>query len=153
MKIRFYVPARAQRGAASVEFALVMSLLITLVLGIISYGFMLAFRQGMSQGAAEGARAAAVAFKASDQLPDARAAIDDALRSYGVSCNADGTLRRSGDDVGSCAVEVTTCDGGRSCVNVTLAYDYRDNSLVPSFPGMGLVLPEQLTYTASARVS
>jgi Flp pilus assembly protein TadG len=51
---------RAEGGAAAVEFALVAPLLLLLVFGVISYGYMLSFRQALSQGAAEGARAAAV---------------------------------------------------------------------------------------------
>ncbi len=50
-------PARRERGAAAVEFALVVPLLLTLVFGIISYGYLLSFRQSLSQAAAEGARA------------------------------------------------------------------------------------------------
>ena len=30
---------------------------------------------------------------------------------------------------------------------------YRDHPLLPNFPGVGLVLPSQLSYDATARVS
>ena len=49
---------RTESGAAAVEFALVLPLLVVLVLGIISYGVMLSFRQTLSQATTEGARAA-----------------------------------------------------------------------------------------------
>jgi Flp pilus assembly protein TadG len=135
------------------------SLLMTLVLGIISYGFMLSFRQGISQGAAEGARAAVVAAVANNQKPDAVDAINEALKSYGVTCaipsGNSGTLSYGGQAAGSCTVEVAACPGATNhrCVNVALAYDYKDHSLVPSFPGLGVFLPTNLNYTASARVS
>ena len=51
---------RGDRGAAAVEFALISPMLLLLVFGIVTYGYMLSFRQAIGQGAAEGARAAAV---------------------------------------------------------------------------------------------
>jgi Flp pilus assembly protein TadG len=152
------VPSRArdQRGAAVVEFALVASILVTLVIGIISYGYMLSFRQGISQGAAEGARAAAVAATAAAQKPDAVDAVNEALNSYGVSCNeTTSKLMRSGSPVGTCSVVIAACtnNAAQTCASVNLDYAYRDNALVPSFPGLGVLLPENLSYTSVARVS
>ena len=51
---------REDRGAAAIEFALILPILVVLVFGIIAFGYMLSFRQAMSQAAAEGGRAAAV---------------------------------------------------------------------------------------------
>jgi Flp pilus assembly protein TadG len=142
------------RGAAAVEFALIMPILLLLVFGIISYGYMLSFRQAISQAAAEGARAAAVAQRDADQVPDAVAAMNEALDSYGVTCD-DGTLNRDGGAVGTCAVAVATCAGEAAsvqCVTVTIDYAYDDNPLLP-VPGVGIVLPDNLRYSAVARVS
>jgi hypothetical protein len=38
-------------------------------------------------------------------------------------------------------------------VEVTLSYTYADDSLLPSFPGLGILLPEQMTYTTEGEVS
>jgi hypothetical protein len=38
-------------------------------------------------------------------------------------------------------------------VKVTLSYTYEDDSLLPKFPGLGVVLPDQMTYTTEAEVS
>lgn len=153
---RGHAPARdrRERGAAAVEFALIMPILLLLVFGIISYGYMLSFRQAISQAAAEGARAAAVAQRDADQVPDATAAMNDALDSYGVTC-ADGALTRDGDAVGTCGVAIATCAGEAAsvqCVTVTIDYNYGDNPLLP-VPGVGIVLPDNLRYSAVARVS
>src|SRR5947208_1481923 len=51
---------RGERGATLVEFSISASLLLLLLFGIISYGYVLSFKQGMTQAAAEGARAEAV---------------------------------------------------------------------------------------------
>lgn len=148
---------RGERGAAAVEFALVVPMLIALVIGVISYGYMLSFRQGISQGAAEGARAAAVApaaLSVTNRQDDAVAAVNDSLASYGVTCS--GTdLVRDGQPVGNCSVSIATCanDPTTQCASVRVNYAYRSNPLIPSFPGLGVTLPEELDYTAVARVS
>jgi Flp pilus assembly protein TadG len=46
-----------QRGAAAVEFALVLPILITIVMGIIEYGFAFARHQVVNNAAREAARA------------------------------------------------------------------------------------------------
>jgi len=153
---------RGQEGAAAVEFALVAPLLLLLVFGVISYGYMLSFRQALSQGAAEGARAAAVSPypSASDKELAALNAINDALNvsAYGVTCTgtaAGSPLKKDGDVVGTCSATTAACasDPTKDCVTVTLDYLYRDHPLLPNFPGVGLVLPSHLSYDATARVS
>ena len=52
--------ARGEDGAAAVEFALVSTLLVTLLLGIIAFGFALFQQQSALHAAREGARLAAV---------------------------------------------------------------------------------------------
>lgn len=152
-------PAREERGAAAVEFALVVPLLLLLVFGIISYGMMLSFRQGLTQAASEGARAAAVTLVDDDKREAAASAVDEVLGGYGISCAlAAGNLVKDAQDVGTCTVtEPAKCDAAQpaaepQCVSVTLSYLYRDNSAFV-FPGSGVVVPEQLTYTARVRVS
>jgi Flp pilus assembly protein TadG len=149
-----------ERGAAAIEFALVAPLVILLVMGIISYGYMLSFRQALSQSAAEGARAAAVSPfpTATDRQAEGLAALNEALHSYGVSCDgyaAGSHLRKDSTDVGSCSVTIASCvnDPTKDCVTTALAFAYEDNPLTPKLPGVGLVLPESLTYDAVARTS
>jgi Flp pilus assembly protein TadG len=153
---------RKENGAAAVEFALVAPLLLLLVFGVISYGYMLSFRQALSQGAAEGARAAAVSPypSATDKQTAALNAINDALDvdAYGITCSGVATnspLKRDGVTVGTCSVTTAACasDPTKSCVTVDLDYRYKDNPLLPNFPGVGLVLPSHLAYDATARVS
>lgn len=137
---------RSDDGAAAVEFALVVPLLMILVFGMISYGYLLSFRQGMSQGASEGARAGAVwaaAYKTDQdaaRIAAAKVQIDNALSSYGVSCASGAT----------CTVTIAACGTAR-CVTVKVSYPYGANPLTPSFPLVPL--PETLSYTATARVS
>ncbi|WP_121252301.1 TadE/TadG family type IV pilus assembly protein [Nocardioides ferulae] len=148
---------RRQEGAAAVEFALVAPLLLLLLFGIISYGYMLSFRQALSQGAAEGARAAAVTLDVaggSKKVEAARQALNEALGSYGVTCDGP-ALKRAGTQVGTCEVTEAACSNNhhRQCATVTVDYLYRQHSLLPSLPGIGAVLPEHLKYSAVAEVS
>lgn len=148
--------AGRDRGAAAVEFALVVPLLLMLVFGIISYGYMLSFRQALSQSATEGARSAAVTLGTpggSEQVDAARNALDEALGSYGITCVGT-SLVRNGSPVGTCAVTVAPCSNNtaRDCASVAIDYDYAEHPLLPT-PGFGFVMPDSLGYTAVAEVS
>jgi len=138
-----------------VEFALVVPLLLVLVFAIISFAFMLSFRQALSQAAAEGARAAAVQLDASARTTDATTAVNDALAGAGITC-AGGVLRDGTTNAGTCVVgPAVGCASAPSqdCVTVTLTYRYADHPRVPSFPLVGSMMPEELSYAATVRVS
>lgn len=131
---------RDERGAAAVEFALILPLLMVLVFGIINYGDMLSVRQSVSQAASEGARAAAV-DPGSDTVKKAAAmkAVEQALDAQGQKCSS-----------GGCTVDIAACAGetDKKCATVKVKIDY--DAVIPGF---GLVLPDTLSYTAVARVS
>lgn len=133
------------RGAAAVEFALILIPLMLIIFGIISYGYMLSFRQAISQGAAEGARAAAVAVPGSDVTALAKTSVDEALSGYqGVKC---------GQPAVSCQITVGACTSQPAFATVTIDYDYKSRPLTPALPGLGIVMPDHLTYTAKAQIS
>lgn len=127
------------RGAAAVEFALVVPLLLVLVCGIISYGFMLSFRQSVSQAAAEGARAAAVASSTANRQQVAFAAVANVM---GVTC---------GSAYLTCTM--TTPASCSTCVSVTVTYAYKADPSKLKFPGVSVVLPTTLTYTSTVQTS
>ena len=144
---------RNERGAAVVETALCLCFLVLpLVFGIISYAYMLSFRQTVSQSAAEGARAAAVAPSGTSEANRKLAAYSaiDASMSTGA-----GGLKCGQNHLTCEAHLVPNCgDGSASnCMQVTVEYPYRDHSLLPTVPGLGFVLPSKLTYSAMAQVS
>ena len=149
---------RRERGAAMVEFALILPIFVALVFGIISYGYMLSYRQSLGQAASEGARAAAVlpsGLSDAARLAKATEVLNDALVSYGMRCDG-AALKHGGATQGSCSIRPKTAcpsDAGRSCAIVTVTHAYREHPLVSSFPGLGITLPEQLTYTAVVEVS
>lgn len=149
---------RRDDGVAAVEFALVLPIFIALIFGIISYGWMLSYRQGISQAAAEGARAMAVSVSPTGSTVPAeraRAAVNRSLASYGVTCTSAGTLTRNGATVGTCGVSTSACATGSTtqCARVAISHDYRANPLIPSFPGLGITLPATLSYTTTSEVN
>lgn len=151
---------RDERGAAAVEFALIAPVICFLVYGIVSYGYMMSFRQAVSQGVSEGARAAAVApgpMPADEKKTRAREAVNAGLDNYGVSCNDSGDVVKDGGVVGTCQISSPqTCTGSTQdaqCVVVTVSYSYRAHPLIPSVPGVGVVLPQTLTVKAESQVS
>jgi len=132
--------SRHDRGAAAVEFALILPVLMIIVVGIVNYGDMLGVRQSVSQAASEGARAAAVTPGADpDKVDAARAAVEAALSAQQQACTATG-----------CTVTIAPCAGEstRQCATVKVEISY--DALIPGFD---LVLPDTLSYTAVARVS
>lgn len=130
---------REERGAAAVEFALVMPLLMVLLFGIIGYGYMLSFRQSISQAAAEGVRAAAVAPVSADREAVAFAAVRSVL---GVTCNHDHL---------TCATSVpASC---ATCMTLTVTYDYAADPSKLHLPGADVVTPDTLTYASTVEIS
>ncbi len=61
---------RGERGAAAVEFALVVPILLLVVFGIINFGFVFAQQISLSNGARQGARFAAVDGRTCDQIKE-----------------------------------------------------------------------------------
>jgi Flp pilus assembly protein TadG len=141
---------------AAVETALTLCFVVLpVVFGIISYGYMLTFRQSLSQAATEAARAAAIksvtgttAERQAAQTLAATSAVDEAASTFSSAMQ--------------CGVNHLTCDvtfvpcpdvSAAGCVKVSVNYPYRDHSLLPSVPGLGFLLPSNIGYAAVAGVS
>lgn len=149
MLLRARACRRTDRGAAAVEFALVLLPLIYIVFGIIDYGFMLSFRQQVSQAADEGARAGAVQIDATKQISDGTAAVNSAMAALKVN----GSAVTCGSGGLSCSVTKAACanDATHQCITVTLTYAYKANPVIPTMPL--IPMPTNLVYTAVARVN
>lgn len=144
---------RHERGAAAVEFALVVMPLLVLVWGLISYGVMFSYRQALSQAAGEGARAAVAAPSASVWSASSTA-LGNALGQYHQVCGSSSGVQSA--SFLTCTVSSPTAcvgDASHNCVTVTLTYPYRSHSLIPTFPGLGITLPSTLTFTSTVEVS
>ena len=140
-----------ERGAALVEFAIATTVLLVLLFGIISYGYVLSFKQGLTQAAAEGARKAAVSTAATAPA-NAKTAVEKAVNAFDKHCNklpvSDGT---------TCTYSMlaldTGCSANNICMRVRVSYDYKNHPLLPRFPGLGLLLPDTIESTSITQVS
>lgn len=121
---------RDESGAAIVEFSLVVGLFVFLLYGIIAFGMAIGVKQNVTHAAFAGARAA---VGATDPVVAAEAEVDDAMSEF------DGGYTKTAV-VGPCAGTPSV-----SCITVTVNYDYANHPVVPSAPGLGIVLPETLT--------
>jgi len=123
-----------------VELAIVSSLLLVLIFGIITYAYMMSFRQSMTQAAAEGARAAALApaTPATEAQTRGQAALNGALGGFDESCTGGGL---------TCDIVKAACaaDPSRQCVTVSLDYDYAAFPLLPALPLLSGILPDSLS--------
>lgn len=147
---------RSSRGAAAVEAALVLTFVVfPVVFGILSYGYLLTFRQSLSQAATEAARAAAVktvsgplAQRQADQIAAAQGAVGAAVGTFNSSMSC-------GQAHLVCNVTFQSCPdvSPAGCVRVEVSYPYRDNPLLPPVPGLGFTLPQTLSYSAVAGVN
>lgn len=81
-----YSRKKARRGAAAVEFALVVPFFLMLLFGIVEFGRAMMVQQMMVNATREGAR---VAVLPGSTTADVRSAVVDALAVTGVPCEDD----------------------------------------------------------------
>lgn len=135
--------ARDQRGAALVEFALVVGIFVMILYGLVYFGMALATKQRVTNAAAEGARAAVGAATASDAQTIAQNRVIALLGTpngrYTVTPVAS-----------ACNAAVPT---GSQCVTVTVSYDWANYPVVPAAPGLGIVRINTLASSATVQYS
>lgn len=128
---------RNERGAAAVEFALVVGLFIFVLYGLIAFGMILATKQRVTNAAAEGARAA----------------VGQTSSAAAVSA-ATARVLAAGLPAGAYTPVYTTAPcGSNQCITVTINYDLAGSPVVPPAPGLGLFTPGTLTSTAVVQYS
>jgi Flp pilus assembly protein TadG len=148
-----------------VEFAIVSVLLMTLVFGVIQFGLLLSFKQDMTRAAAEGARAGAVALPVGAQTPEeaardaALAAVKEAVPAFGGSFatsnpdDPDHGCQRDGMSCPTPTVAPCVNEPTKTCVTVTLHYDYETHPLFGRVPLIQEFLPQTVAATSVARIN
>ncbi|MDQ4133843.1 MAG: pilus assembly protein [Actinomycetota bacterium] len=126
----FGLRRREETGAAIVEFSLVVGLFVFLLYGIIAFGMAIGVKQNVTHAAFAGARAAVGAV---NPVAEAEAQVDDTLSEFAGNYSRTAT---TGPCAGSSSV---------TCITVTVTYDYKNHPVVPSAPGLGVVLPNTFT--------
>jgi Flp pilus assembly protein TadG len=147
---------RGDEGAETVEFAIVVVLLITLIYGIVSVGLMLAAKVTLTQAASDGARAGIVLSttipSGGTQSPAEIAANTQA--SNDVSWMGKGTCATSGTTI-TCVATQAPCVSNttQSCLTETVTYHYTSSPLLPLAPGLSIISPKTITSVTSLQFS
>ena len=173
--------AKAQQGAAAVEFALIASLLCMLLFGIVEFGVILAVKSSVTQAASEGARAAVPELwcpaNSTCQYPNTSgtpsacrgqtvhttsspdftclygAATDQATKtmSWLSSCSSSSTAAVQ------CTSSADYCTPGDAttgvCITTKVLYDYKDNAIFPSLPLLSSFLPSTIPSQTVVKIN
>ena len=150
---------RDQRGAAAVEFALVIVPLVFVLYGLIAFGMMLALKQSVTSAAAEGARAVVgvpddTATPADERLEKARTTVAARLNWLGSNYSPS-DVQVSWYDPNSLTCNYTAIPPSPpapTTVCVKITYPYSSRPLIPLAPGLGLVTPATLGSEARVQV-
>jgi len=136
---------RDQRGAAAVEFALVIMPLMFVLYGLIAFAMMFALKQSMTSAASDAARSAIGAGSPAAQVQAAKDALVDRLDWLGDKY----------DPADSPEPQVAPCANNpfKTCITVTVTYPYSSKPLVPLAPGLGLVTPSTINSKATVQLS
>ncbi|HEX7851570.1 MAG TPA: TadE/TadG family type IV pilus assembly protein [Sphingomonas sp.] len=123
---------RDERGAALVEMAMVLPVLMLLIMGIIVFGEWLACANALQQSANEGARASLSGLSQDERAQTARQTVTDSLSHY--------------DSIDQRKVVIGVQDDGAT-VNVTVNYDMSDQPVMklPFVP-----LPDKIVSRSAA---
>jgi hypothetical protein len=146
------------RGSVLVEFSLVIVLFVMLLYGLIAFAMALAFKHSITQAAGEGARSAVGAYPTNANPTQLQ--IDNAKKQAAID-----TVKRDLAWVGSrfdpntdLDVKIAYCDpahtaaGDPRCITVKIDQNYKARPIVPSAPGIGVLMPERLISTAIVEV-
>ena len=130
MRLRTHRNGRTERGAAAVEFALVVPFLILLIIGMVNFGVVLSQQLSLSNAARQAARYAVVdGPTCSDVENEAR----NALGAPGMDSSAPTVGIVGGSCPKPCAGSASRADK-----NVTVTLNYASTWVVPfPIPGLG----------------
>lgn len=129
---------RDQKGAAIVEFSLVVGVFVLILYALIYFGMALATKQRVTNAAAEGARSAVGAV--------------DAAAAQTTAQNRVVSLLGAPNGRYTVTPVAAACDStdptGPQCITVTINYDWENHPVVPAAPGLGLASVNTLGSTA-----
>jgi len=146
-----------ERGSSLVEFALVVTLLFTLLLGVVVFGILLSKRQVLTQAVAEGARAAVpyqyTVATTSKATNPAKVQVNKSLQAMSRVCD-DGSTH--------CTFVVYPCAGSLSdaptgagdCLQVSVRLDVNGSkALVPNVTFLSAFLPSTMSSTFTSTLA
>jgi Flp pilus assembly protein TadG len=143
-----------------VEFSLVFVLFAFICYALVAFGLAMNLKSNLTHAAAEGARTAVGAGRCTIANPDPAADTCAATKIAAAKARTIDAVKGQSSDV---RTEVTNkvdaaiaiCDGSTTayCITVTIPYDYDHHSIVPSAPGLGVIMPSQLNAESIVQIS
>lgn len=127
---------REEHGAAAVEFALVVPILLLVVIGIFNFGFILAQQISLNNGARQAARFAVVDGRDCGQIQDEGKAAAETV-GMGASEVPTPVITRNGGPA-PCSMPCTGSTPGDN-IEVTMTRAGVDNDWVVSFPPFNMI--------------
>lgn len=133
-----------ERGVAALEFAIVAQLLMILLYGMLSYGFVFALQHNLNQAASEAARAT---------LSQPTTSTDAQLISYAQTTAQNEISFSSAKTYATVTAEVINCpsDASIRCIHVTISYPYSTHPLVPT-AFMGGLFPSTVSSDSTVEL-
>ena len=128
---------RDQRGTVAIEFAYVLVAFLTILFGIIAFGFQFAARVALSYAVAEGGRAAEVGLSSSERQSLANTAVANVLNSF--SPLIDPSKARI-----NVASQGTTPNG--EAILVSISYSDNRFNVFPFVPNLNAASAVQTTF-------
>jgi Flp pilus assembly protein TadG len=117
-----------------------MPVFVFILYALIAFGMALSTKHNITSAASEGARAAVGAAS----YDSAKTKASDRIHTQLGTENGRYTI--------SFPANATTC-GTHSCIEVTITWDYAGHPVIPSAPGLGVVMPNSLTSKAVVEYS
>jgi hypothetical protein len=139
-----------------VEFSLVFVIFAMICYGIVAFGMAVNLKQNLTHAVAEGARAAVGAGGECDPTPGSacETAKLDAARARVTDQLGGQSTKIKDAALAGLTTAIAPCSGSTAkCITVRIAYDYGTNPIVPSAPGLAIVLPNTLTATSVVQVT
>jgi Flp pilus assembly protein TadG len=141
-----------------VEFALVFVIFAAICYGIVAFGLAVNLKQNLTHAVAEGARAAVGAGGECDPTPGSAcetakiaAAKDRVVDQLGGQSAA---VKDAATTASALTASIATCTGSTAkCITVQITYPYDAHPIVPSAPGLAIVLPNTLTARSVVQVT
>ncbi|HVW74250.1 MAG TPA: TadE/TadG family type IV pilus assembly protein [Rhizomicrobium sp.] len=128
---------RDERGTVAIEFAFVLVVFLSILFGIVAFGFQFAARVALSYAVAEGGRAAEVGLSSAERVSLANSAVSNVLTSFSP-------LLDPSKAIISVSSEGNTSNG--EAILVSISYSDSRFNVFPFLPSLNQVSAVQTTF-------
>jgi Flp pilus assembly protein TadG len=126
-----------ERGVAALEFAIVVQLLMILLYGMLSYGFVFSLQHNLTQASADAARAT---------ISQPSTSTDAQLITYAKNFATSELSSSMAKTYATVSAQIINCpsDASLRCIDVSISYPYSSHPLLPTAI-LGGLLPSNVS--------